>query len=302
MATIQEIEAEIAKRDRIAAIEDAIQQRQGTSSQFVTEPLGNIGGNFFGAVGAGLAGIFESIKTGDLDAGANKVREIQKQAQEQFAIETDQGKEGMQMLMSILAPIDKAISTAVSGTAGLVDVALNPVSNISQGFEPAKQTVRNVRDQGLGESAGQQVLNATGSPALATLAKVAPTAGELITGGVLGRTAGRAKNASAQAKTVEAQRALDDLSNGVVKESTVQDVAETVRTGNADDIAAIVDADPEFFRAADELGISTEPLASFASRNHSLEMLSKHSQQCRAIYLIHKQSYLLQRLARKQMI
>jgi hypothetical protein len=267
MATVEEIDAEIAKRNRIAEIDKAIQQKQGTLSQFVTEPLGNIGGNFFGAVGAGLAGIFESIKTGDLDAGANKVREIQKQAQEQFAIETDQGKEGMQMLMSILAPIDKAISTAVSGTAGLVDVALNPVSNISQGFEPAKQTVRNVRDQGLGESAGQQVLNATGSPALATLAKVAPTAGELITGGVLGRTAGRAKNASAQAKTVEAQRALDDLSNGVVKESTVQDVAETVRTGNADDIAAIVDADPEFFRAADELGISTEPLASFASRN-----------------------------------
>jgi hypothetical protein len=267
MATIQEIDAEIAKRNRIAEIDKAIAARQGTASQFITEPVGTIGGNFLGLVGSGLAGIFESIKAGDLDAGANKVREIQKQAQEQFSPETESGRAGLETLMSILAPIEKVINTGVSGTAGLVDVALNPVSNIAQGFEPAKQTVRSVRDQGLRESSGQQVLENTGSPALATLTEVGIAAAEFATGGLFGRTAGRAKNASAQAKTAEAQRALDDLSNGVIKETTVQDVAETVRTGNADDIAAIVDADPEFFRAADELGISTEPLASFASRN-----------------------------------
>jgi hypothetical protein len=267
MATIQEIDAEIAKRNRIAEIDKAIAARQGTASQFITEPIGTIGGNFLGLVGSGLAGIFESIKAGDLDAGANKVREIQKQAQEQFSPETESGRAGLETLMSILAPIEKVISTGVSGTAGLVDVALNPVSNIAQGFEPAKQTVRSVRDQGLRESSGQQVLENTGSPALATLTEVGITAAEFATGGLFGRTAGRAKNASAQAKTAEAQRALDDLSNGVIKETTVQDVAQTVKTGNAEDIAAIVDADPEFFRAADELGISTEPLASFASRN-----------------------------------
>jgi hypothetical protein len=267
MATIQEIDAEIAKRNRIAEIDKAIAARQGTASQFITEPVGTIVGNFLGLVGSGLAGIFESIKTGDLDAGANKVREIQKQAQEQFSPETESGRAGLETLMSILAPIEKVIKTGVSGTAGLVDVALNPISNISQGFEPAKQTVRSVRDQGLRESSGQQVLENTGSPALATLTEVGIAAAEFATGGLFGRTAGRAKNASAQAKTAEAQRALDDLSNGVIKETTVQDVAQTVKTGNAEDIAAIVDADPEFFRAADELGISTEPLASFASRN-----------------------------------
>jgi hypothetical protein len=267
MATLEEIDAEIAKRNRVAEIDKAIAARQGTASQFITEPLGSIAANFGNLIGSGFAGIGKAISTGNLDEAANLVKEVKATSQKQFSPETEMGKAGFDMLMSILAPIEKAISTGVSGTAGLVDVALNPISNIAQGFEPAKQTVRSVRDQGLGASAGQQVLNATGSPALATLTEVAPAAAELVTGGLFGRTAGRAKNASAQAKTAEAQRALDDLSNGVIKETTVQDVAQTVRTGNAEDIAAIVDADPEFFRAADELGISTEPLASFASRN-----------------------------------
>tara|TARA_R110000796_G_C14552444_1_gene433998 strand:- start:45 stop:2207 length:2163 start_codon:yes stop_codon:yes gene_type:complete len=267
MATIEEIDSEIAKRSRIAEIDKAIAQRQGSAMQSITEPLGSMGGNLLGLIGSGLAGITEAIKTGDLNAAANKVKEIQQQAQQQFSPETESGRAGLQRIMSILAPIEQVINTGLSGTAGLADVAFNPVSNITQGFEPAKQTVRNVRDQGLGKSSGQQVLNATNSPALATLTEVAPAAVELVAGGLLGRKAGRATVASAQAKTAEAQRALDDLSNGVVKETTVQDVAKTVQSGNADDIAAIVDADPEFFRAADELGLSTEPLASFASRN-----------------------------------
>ncbi|MBG7617478.1 MAG: hypothetical protein IZT57_03820, partial [Chloroflexi bacterium] len=267
MATIQEIDAEIARRSRIAEIDKAIEQRQGNASQFITEPVGSIGANLFNLIGSGFAGIGKAISTGNLDEAANLVKEVQRASQQQFSPETETGKAGLDMLTSILSPIEKVISTGLSGTAGLVDVALNPISNIRQGFEPAKQTVRNVRDQGLGPSAGQQVLGATGSPALATLTEVAPAAGEFVVGGLLGRTANRAKTASAQAKTAEAQKALDDLSNGVMKDTTVQDVAQTIKTGNADDIAAIVDADPEFFRAADELGISTEPLASFASKN-----------------------------------
>ncbi len=267
MATIQEIDAEIARRSRIAEIDKAIEQRQGNASQFITEPVGSIGANLFNLIGSGFAGIGKAISTGNLDEAANLVKEVQRASQQQFSPETETGKAGLDMLTSILSPIEKVISTGLSGTAGLVDVALNPISNIRQGFEPAKQTVRNVRDQGLGPSAGQQALGATGSPALATLTEVAPAAGEFVVGGLLGRTANRAKTASAQAKTAEAQKALDDLSNGVMKDTTVQDVAQTIKTGNADDIAAIVDADPEFFRAADELGISTEPLASFASKN-----------------------------------
>jgi hypothetical protein len=267
MATLQEIDAEIAKRQRIADIDAMIAQKQGGVSDAIFEPAGSIGGNLLGFIGSGFAGIGEAIRTGDLNAAANKVREVQAAAAQQFSPETDAGRAGLENVMAMLAPIESAISTGVSGTAGLVDVALNPVSNISQGFQPAMQTVRNVRDDGLGAAAGQQVLNATGSPALATLTEVLPTASEAIVGGLIGRTAGRAKVASAQAKTAEAQRALNDLSSGVAKETTVQDVSQTIKTGTPEDIAAIVDADPEFFRAADELGISTEPLASFASRN-----------------------------------
>jgi hypothetical protein len=243
------------------------QTPKGNFSQFVTEPLGSIGAGLFNLIGSGFAGIGKAISTGNLDEAANLVNEIKRTSQQQFSPETEQGKAGLDMLASVLAPVEKAISTGVSGTAGLVDVALNPVSNIAQGFEPAKQTVRNVRDQGLGPSVGQQVLNTTGSPALATIAEVAPAAGELIGGGLLGRSAGRVNKTTAQAKTIEAQRALDDLTNGIRKDTTAEDIAQTIKTGDAEDIAAVVDADPEFFRAADELGLSTEPLASFTSKN-----------------------------------
>ena len=267
MATIQDIDTLIERKKQLDDIDRLIAEKKGSASQFITEPLGSMGGNFLNFIGSGFAGIGEAISSGDLNKAADLVKDVQRASQQQFAPETGTGKAGLDMAMSILAPIGEVINAGIAGTAGLADVALNPVSNISQGFAPAQQTVRNIKEQGLGRAAGLQVLGSTGSPAAATLTEVGPAAVELIGGGLLGRTAGRAKLAKQQAKTAEAQRALDDLSTGATKESTAVDVAETIKNGTPEDIAAIVDADPEFFRAADELGMSTEPLASFASKN-----------------------------------
>lgn len=56
-----------------------------------------------------------------------------------------------------------------------------------------------------------------------------------------------------------------------IKESATDEalasVSEAIKKGANDDLAALVDADPKFYQAADELGINTEPLASFASKN-----------------------------------
>lgn len=52
-----------------------------------------------------------------------------------------------------------------------------------------------------------------------------------------------------------------------VTDEALEAVAETIKKGTNDDLAKLVDADPKFYQAADELGISTEPVAGFASRN-----------------------------------
>jgi len=50
-------------------------------------------------------------------------------------------------------------------------------------------------------------------------------------------------------------------------DESLDQVADAIKKGTDEDLAKMVDADPRFYQAADEMGISTEPLASFASRN-----------------------------------
>ena len=268
MPTIQEIDAEIAKRERLAAIDAEIARREGSAADAFLEPAIAVGGNLLNLIGSGFAGIGEAVRTGDLAKAGQLVQQIQQQATKDLAPETEAGKAGLSNLMAVLEPIDQLIKTGVSGTAGLANVALNPISNMRQGFQPAIQTTQAVRERGLGSAAGQQVFKETGSPALAAITETFPVLGEEAAGGLIGRIIGRAQKAKSKVKTQEAQRALDGLISGdSAKNTTVIDVSEAIKKGDVDDIAAIIDADPEFFRAADELGVSTEPLASFASRN-----------------------------------
>jgi hypothetical protein len=219
-----------------------------------------------GFVGSGLAGIAELIKTGDLDSAANAVKAIQKGVSEKFAPKTEAGRSGLETVGGAIQAVDEnIIRPAVAGTAGLAQLALNPTD-----LAGARQTVRSVRDVGLGKSAGQQAFDVTGSPAIATAFETAPVLLEEATGGLIGRTAGAAQAAKAQAKTQSAQKALQAIEQsktGPVTDAGLQDIAETIQKGTPEEIAGIVQADPKFFLAADELGISTEPLASFASKN-----------------------------------
>lgn len=145
------------------------QNKGGVIESFV-EPAVSIGANVIGNIGSGLGGIYELIKTGDLDRAANAVQEMQSNIQQEYAPQTEAGKRGLENVTGALQSAEEnIIQPAIAGTAGLADVALNPVSNITQGFEPAKQTVQAVKEQGLGDAAGMEVLGKTGSPLLATL-------------------------------------------------------------------------------------------------------------------------------------
>lgn len=267
MATIEEIDAEIARREKMSAIDEEIARREGTSIDAFIEPIQAIGGGLLNLIGSGLAGIGKAFETGNFEEAGRFVKQIQDQASKDLSPETEKGKKGLEIIMSSLAPIENLIKSGVAGTAGLVDIALQP-SQILTGAEQARGTVRSIKEFGLGKSAGQQALEVTGSPAIAAAFETAPVLIEEIVGGLAGRALGQAKIASTTAKAEDSKRALDDLISGdKVKDSTVIDVATTIQKGDADDIAAIVDADPEFFRALDELNISSEPLASFSSRN-----------------------------------
>ena len=261
MATIQEIDAEIAKRQRLSDIDALIAEKQGGISDAIIEPLGSIGANLAGFVGSGLAGIAELIRTGDIESAANAVTSIQKQVSEQFAPQTESGQAGLENVVGALQAVDENIlKPAVAGTAGLAQLALNPTD-----LEGAKQTVRSVKDVGLGKSAGIQAFDVTGSPAIATLFETAPVLGEELIGAGLGKLQ-RVKSA---ARSDTAKSIVDSAESAIKNpvDPSLETVSQVIQKGTPEEIASVVRADPNFYRAADELGINVEPLAAFASQN-----------------------------------
>lgn len=117
------------------------------------------------------------------------------------------------------------------------------------------------------EFAGQATLDVTGSPLAASIAKAAPEAiatglGAFVPGGIAARQATKAEGLAQEgARSAVRETSLDEPA--LVKSTT----AETLRSGKLKNIADVIDANPDFYRALDELGVTAEPLASYASRN-----------------------------------
>lgn len=132
---------------------------------------------------------------------------------------------------------------------------IGAIQNIAEPLKPLAEKLEKVRD-----FMGEDAFQATGSPALGAIAFALPDAFlETIGGG-----AGRRILTRAEKSTREAERVADVTG---ARADTLEPVAETISRGTPEEVADLVNADPEFFRAADELGVSTEPLASFASQN-----------------------------------
>lgn len=111
-------------------------------------------------------------------------------------------------------------------------------------------------------SLGDPVLKATGSPALAaTAASIPEGALEIIPGLTLpkGLKAGLKSKAN---RLMEKARRIPEGA-----ETNAQRIADTITEANLEDITLDADLDADFFKAAEELGINTAPVASFASRN-----------------------------------
>lgn len=142
--------------------------------------------------------------------------------------------------------------TTEKGEAGLraVGEAFAPVSEVLQAAE------KGAGDIGFGVA----------GPVGGAIGATVPTA----IGEALGLFAGRAISKLGKVKTAKAQeaiKALDDAERGIITDKGVSDVVDVIRQGDVEDIATVIDADANFYRAAEEMGITTEPLASFASQN-----------------------------------
>lgn len=182
-----------------------------------------------------------------------------------------------------------AIAQPIAGLAGLATTArLGPeagaqrVERVQRGLtyqpgEVGQEYLQNVGQlpvlkqigetaAGASEYAGRKTMDITGSPAAAAIASGLPEAvgaglGAFVPGGVAARQATRGEEvtrAGAQA-AAQSARGVEDLAGG--------DTARALQSLKPRRIQEIVDADPEFYKALEDLGITSEPLPSYASRN-----------------------------------
>ena len=230
----------------------------------VVEPVATIASALGSTVAGGLAGTAQALNPfADEGAGGRTAEAIQQAGT--FIPRTEAGRAGL-----------KAVGDVVQGA---IDIANYPVSGIGglleaisgQGIEQAIETMQSIRDKGTSKTFGQRVFEETDSPAAGAIAETAPEALLNAVGLGLGSKAGAGVRAAEIAKNSKAQAALTEIENalktGKATEEGAEKVAEVLKTGTPEEVASIVKADPDFYLAADELGINTEPLAGFASKN-----------------------------------
>ena len=233
MASLEELLAiqqeQSASIDELLSIQQELDQPDPTGfpGASVIEPLATIASSMVAEPVAGIAGIAQTLNP-FADPGAGAAAVKATKEALTFKPRTEKGQEGLQAVGEFVAPLGEKIKAA--------ETTLGDI--------------------------GADIAGPVGGAIGATI----PTA----IGEALGLFAGRAISRLGKAKTVKAQeaiKALDDAERGIITDKGLSDVADVIQRGDAEDIANIIDADANFYRAADELGITTEPLAGFASKN-----------------------------------
>lgn len=201
----------------------------------IIEPLQTIISGAAGQAAGGLAGL--AVGAGELlglaepGAGARVSQEVS----EALTIlpETEAGQQGLQSLGEGVQFIVDKFNIPASGIAGIVELVSG------QGLDQAVKTIESTQERGLGVTAGERVLEETGSPLLATAARIAPEAALEVAGF---RGAGQAVRAGAE----PAGRALAEVSRAVeplteagqalfkVQSPTKQRIARLIEGGSTD--------------------------------------------------------------------
>lgn len=173
------------------------------------------------------------------------------------------------------------LAEPVSGLAGLASIPFSDkpgdvVRDVQQAmtFEPrTPEGQRNIKRLGQALEPLAEALEAAetvtgdlgfdvGGPVVGALASAIPTAALEVLGLAAPKAASRIAK-SRSGKLAAQAEALETLP----KTNTLEQAVEHIARGDVDDIGVMANLDPNFIKAADELKIDVEPLASFASQN-----------------------------------
>lgn len=117
---------------------------------------------------------------------------------------------------------------------------------------------------------GDAAYNVTGSPAVASIAKAAPEAFAAYLGAKTPEIAINRGQRNIGNLQAEQRALLDDEAVSADTKQTGQafrDATNKPSTKNLKTMAEIIDANPEFYKALEDLGITEQPLVSYASNN-----------------------------------
>ncbi len=245
-------------------------KREGGILEGAGEALQSVGANVLGAVGSGLGGIYELIRTGDTEKAAEAVRFMQQDIADRFAPETKTGESILQGGMELAEAAGRGIKTAPSM---LIGGAAMPFI----GEEGARELSSDIRNKQTGQVAAEGVFEATGSPFLAAATEtLVPDISEVATAGAGGLMARGARNAAARRTGADVKQAEIEAARaggattpvqGKPTESAVQRTAQAIQKATPEEVAALVDSDPKIMQAIDSLEIDAEPIFSQLSRN-----------------------------------
>ena len=247
MPTIEEIDAEIAKRDQISAIdaEIAMRQQEASIGEEIIGGLETAATIASGAIAEPVAGLFaayEQFKGGDPSA---LVPFMQKELT--YEPRTEAGKQQVQAVGEFMQPIGEAFQGVEKTLGDTVFEAANKI-----GLESV-------------------------APELAAMAHTLPTAA-LEALGVAGLR--KAKPPSVSSGDIAKQKSFSSQGfepkefndNKVFTDAAKKkQLDEVLATGNQERLAAMIDSDPEFFKALEELGAKEKGLPSAASKNRQYQ-------------------------------
>jgi hypothetical protein len=264
MATIEEIQAELARRQPAQgatneqiqaelARREQLSTRDIVKEQFGFDPLGfaeTVKGSFEAAASLGAGTIARPVSglggliTGALEGSEAGAEEV---ARQQELLTPEISEEGQQVLQSIGGGLKSLLE--LPGIDKIVELSKDAGDFVTK----------------VGEITGQSLAGERGRRVGGAIGKGVPQA--LIEGALLKGSASSGTAARQFSREPRLPKIMTDTKAGTITDDALKPVAETIKRGTDDELAALINADKEFFRAADELGVNVEPLASFASKN-----------------------------------
>ena len=236
------------------------------ASSAVAEPLSGLAG-----IVGGISGLAERAfgvpgSTPSRERPSERAARFQEAIQDAITLEpqTRLGQEALEIIGTGAELGVKAVRLPVAGITGIAQLPFS-------GIEGAAQTIERIMQEGIGETAGSAVLEATGSPALAAFVETVPTGIATILGArnPLGRKPVRTPDTPTPAQLadvgtpagpqVSVGRPTLDKPVDMTPPVSSEQVVASLRRGKAADVAEQVLPDVKIVESAQRLGVDLNP-------------------------------------------